>query len=377
MTSHDVVARLRRLCGTRRVGHGGTLDPMATGVLVCAVGKATRLLTYVTGSEKSYDATLRLGISTASDDADGEITQARGYSPRQPSFCGPGRASQNLLAVPIAVPDEVSTAIATLTGDIMQVPNAVSAIKVNGERAYKRARDGEAVALAARPVTVSEFVVRDATLRAVELVETPALNTQRTAASAPGNTHVAVSPSQAELVPVLDLDVSVTVSSGTYVRALARDLGEILGCGGHLTMLRRTRVGDFTLADATSLADLEAVADSANALGNPLPTIPMARAAAAYLPTRQITTEQAADLRFGRWIEPNPTADAQTLRPDTTSPPTQPVILRGASSGVAESRPDGWGDGPTAAIDPDGNIVAIVENIRRQGKIQAKPSVVF
>src|SRR5690606_32602498 len=192
-TSHDVVARTRRLAATRKVGHAGTLDPMATGVLVLGINKGTRLLTFLVGCDKDYAATIRLGQSTNTDDAEGEVVSASGAG--------------HLGAA------EVSAAVARLTGEIEQVPSTVSAIKVDGRRAYARARAGEDVTLAARPVTVSRFEVLD-----------------RRAGDA-------------GTVPVLDLDVAVTVSSGTYVRALARDLGTALGCGGHLTHLRRTRVG--------------------------------------------------------------------------------------------------------------------------------------
>ncbi|KGN28978.1 tRNA pseudouridine synthase B, partial [Knoellia flava TL1] len=206
-TSHDVVARARRLCSTRKVGHAGTLDPMATGVLVLGVGRATKLLTFLVGADKDYDATIRLGQGTLTDDAEGEVTSAPG--------------AKDLTDAAIAA------AVATLTGDIEQVPSAVSAIKVKGERSYHRARAGEAVDLPARPVTVSRFDVHD------------------------------VRRGDVDGLPVVDVDVTVTVSSGTYVRALARDLGGALGSAGHLTALRRTRVGGFGLDVAHPLAELE------------------------------------------------------------------------------------------------------------------------
>src|ERR1700678_1260873 len=196
MTSHDVVARIRRLAGTRRVGHAGTLDPMATGVLVIGGEKATRLLGYLTLTEKTYAATIRLGASTSTDDAEGEPT---GGSP----------------ATDI-VPGALDAEIAELTGQILQVPPGVSAIKVNGQRAYKLTRAGAAPELAARPVTVYEFAVG------------------------------AVRPAG----EFLDLDARVRCSSGTYIRALARDLGAALGTGGHLTALRRTPVGGYGLGGA-------------------------------------------------------------------------------------------------------------------------------
>ena len=191
MTSHDVVARVRRLAQTRRVGHGGTLDPMATGVLVLGVGRATRLLTYVIGADKGYAATIRLGQSTVTDDAEGPV----------------------VTEAPAGSVDDaaIQAGLAALTGVISQVPSAVSAIKVGGQRAYARVRAGEEVALAARQVTVSRLDLLDVR----------------------------------RLGEVIDLDVAVDCSSGTYVRALARDLGAGLGVGGHLTALRRTRVGGF------------------------------------------------------------------------------------------------------------------------------------
>jgi tRNA pseudouridine55 synthase len=203
MTSHDVVARVRRLAGTRRVGHAGTLDPMATGVLVIGVEKATRLLGYLTLTEKTYVATIRLGQSTSTDDAEGEPT---GGSP----------------ATDIA-PGALDAEIAELTGDIWQVPPGVSAIKVNGQRAYKLTRAGAAPELAARPVTVYEFSV------------TGVRNTG----------------------DFLDVDTVIRCSSGTYIRALARDLGAALGTGGHLTALRRTAVGPYRLDQARTLQDLD------------------------------------------------------------------------------------------------------------------------
>src|SRR5882757_7314216 len=203
LTSHDVVGRLRRLLGTRKIGHAGTLDPMATGVLVLGVERATRLLGHLALDTKAYTATIRLGVATSTDDAEGEVT-----------------ATAEAGALDALDEAEVRAGMAVLTGAIEQVPSSVSAIKVDGKRAYRRVRDGEQVELAARPVTVSEFAL-DAVRRGA------------------GYT---------------DLDVRVECSSGTYVRALARDLGAGLGVGagvgGHLTALRRTRVGPFALDTA-------------------------------------------------------------------------------------------------------------------------------
>src|SRR5262245_33292941 len=206
MTSHDVVARVRRLAGTRRVGHGGTLDPMATGLLVIGVRRATRLLTYVIGADKRYLATIRLGESTVTDDAEGEVV-----------------ASESAAAITDA---EIRAGLALQTGTIGQVPSAVSAIKIKGQRAYAKVRAGESVTLAARTVTISAIDV---------------LDIRRSGESA-----------------VVDVDVDVACSTGTYVRAIARDLGAALGVGGHLTALRRTAVGGFTLAEASTLDELAA-----------------------------------------------------------------------------------------------------------------------
>src|ERR1700730_7111702 len=204
LTSHDVVARIRRLAGTRRGGHAGTLDPMATGVPVVGVEKATRLLGYLTLTEKRYDATIRLGQSTSTDDAEGELTKTA--------------SAKDVSA------ETINKAIAELTGEILQVPPAVSAIKVDGQRAYKLTRAGAAPELQARPVTVYEFTVTG--IRPV---------------------------GDGDLT---DVDATVRCSSGTYIRALARDLGDKLGTGGHLTALRRTRVGEYGLDAAKTLDQL-------------------------------------------------------------------------------------------------------------------------
>jgi len=241
-TSHDVVARTRRLARTRRVGHAGTLDPMATGVLVLGINRATKLLTFLVGCDKTYTATIRLGQSTITDDAEGEVTGS--YDA--------GRLTRQ----------DISAAVRQLTGDIQQVPSAVSAIKVDGVRSYAKVRGGDEVKLAARPVRVSRF----------DLLGERAIG------------------------PLRDVDVAVEVSSGTYVRALARDLGAALGVGGHLTALRRTRVGRFELADTHSLDELVAAAER----DEPLPVIPMGDAAAAQFPVRRISAAEATDLRHGK-----------------------------------------------------------------------------
>ncbi|MGN7948095.1 tRNA pseudouridine(55) synthase TruB [Microbacterium sp. 22215] len=238
LTSHDVVARTRRALGTRKVGHAGTLDPMATGLLVIGVEGATRLLTYIVGADKTYEATIRLGQTTSTDDADGDVLTS-----------APAEAWESM------APERVSAGIAALTGAISQVPSSVSAIKVDGRRAYDRVRAGEEVVLAARDVTVSRFDVL---------------------AERAGDGF-------------LDLDVVVDCSSGTYIRSLARDLGAGLGVGGHLTALRRTRVGDFEVADAVVVDDLaEAV------------LLTPAAAACRVLDPLPVSTADARDLRHGK-----------------------------------------------------------------------------
>jgi len=208
MTSHDVVARVRRIIGTRKVGHAGTLDPMATGVLVLGIERATRLLGHLALTDKAYDATVRLGRATVTDDAEGEETDAHDAS---------------------GVTDEaIAAALAPLRGEIEQRPSSVSAVKVDGVRSYARVRAGEEVELATRRVTITRLDV---------------LGVRRPDVEGPA---------------VVDVDITVVCSSGTYVRAIARDLGDALGVGGHLTALRRTRVGTFGLDLSRTLEDLEA-----------------------------------------------------------------------------------------------------------------------
>ncbi|MGN6197584.1 tRNA pseudouridine(55) synthase TruB [Humibacter sp.] len=254
-TSHDVVARVRRIAGTRKVGHAGTLDPMATGVLVLGLGPSTRLLTYVVGSDKEYLATIRLGASTTTDDAEGETL---GWAPAE--------------RVRAITPERLADAVTHLTGELDQVPSSVSAVKVDGKRSYARVRAGEQVELKPRRVTVSAFDVLDS--REASVGDAIAL----------------------------DVDVRVVCSSGTYVRALARDLGVALLTGGHLTALRRTRVGPFAAADARPLDDL----DVASALLRP------ASAASALFPALQLTEGQATDLGHGKRIAVG-AADAETM----------------------------------------------------------------
>jgi tRNA pseudouridine55 synthase len=261
MTSHDVVGRIRRLAATRRVGHAGTLDPMATGVLVIGVGKATRLLGHLALSEKEYAATIRLGQATDTDDAEGDVVA-------QTSASGVTDAA-------------LAAAAQALTGEIQQVPPGFSAIKVGGERAYRMARAGSAPQLAARTVTV-----RALTIQAVR-----------------------------RLGDLVDTDVTVTCSSGTYIRALARDLGVSLGVGGHLTALRRTRAGPYEVGAARTL---EQLADS-------LEVIPLADAAGSAFPRRQLSEDEARRVAHGARL---PLTDVS--------------------------------GGPVAAFAPDGSLVALL-----------------
>jgi len=246
-TSHDVVARLRRLAGTRKVGHAGTLDPMATGVLIAGIDRATRLLTWIVGQDKTYAATIRWGQTTVTDDGEGELL-----------------AVADPDAVAAVDDDAVAAGAARLTGPLQQVPAKVSAIKVDGRRAYAQVRAGQEVELAARPVTVSAFDV-----------------------------HRIVRTADDAGRPVLDVDVTVTCSSGTYVRALARDLGADLGVGGHLTALRRTRVGPFGLEPARTLEQLAAA---------PRLSLSLDEAVAAAFPRRDVAPALATDLAHGRPI---------------------------------------------------------------------------
>ena len=277
-TSHDVVAKTRGLARTRRVGHAGTLDPMATGVLVLGIEKGTKLLGHLTLTEKTYEATIRLGLDTNTDDAEGE----------------PGVRTDAS-----AVTEEgVRAAVAKLTGVISQVPPQVSAIKVDGKRAYKSAREGKEVALKAREVTVSEFAVTDI----------------RRAEDAEGG--------------FVDVDAVIGCSSGTYVRSLARDMGIDLGVGGHLTALRRTRVGPYDLSQARTLEEL----------AKEFTQVPLSQAVAAAFPVRTMDETETRAIRYGNRI--------------------------GESS---------LGEGPVGLFAPDGTVVALGEN--RLGHM--KPIVVF
>jgi len=245
-TSHDVVAKMRGIAGTRKVGHAGTLDPMATGVLVLGIGRATRLLGHLSGADKEYEATIVLGAATNTDDAEGETiaTAPAGHLDRA----------------------EVERALAAYRGPILQVPSSVSAIKINGERAYKRVRDGQEVDLPPRPVHIARFDLLDF----------------RTA----GDT--------------VEVDAVVVCSSGTYIRALARDLGADLEVGGHLSALRRTRSGGFSIDGARTL----------DAHRESLSLLPIADAAAQSFRVVTLDEERAVLVRYGRQIDVSPLGDA-------------------------------------------------------------------
>lgn len=275
MTSHDVVGRCRRIFSTRRVGHAGTLDPMATGVLVIGVERATKILGLLTATAKSYTATIRLGQSTSTDDAEGELVHS--------------------VAARHLTDDTIESAVGALRGDIEQVPSTVSAIKVDGKRAYRLAREGQTVELKARPVRIDRFEV------------------------------CGIRPGPGD---VIDLDVEVDCSSGTYVRALARDLGDALGVGGHLTALRRTSVGRFGLDQAYPLDELTE---------HPRLSYSLDEACLLIFPRRELSAEEAEATGHGRSLEP---------------------------AGI---------DGVYAACDPDGRVMAL---LRDEGS-RTKPVVVI
>ncbi len=246
-TSHDIVAKTRRFAGTRAVGHAGTLDPMATGLLILGVNSATKLLTFLVGATKTYEATIRLGASTVTDDRESEYL----------SIADPA-AVQALSA------EVIEAAMDTLRGPILQVPSSVSAIKVDGQRAYAMVRSGEEVTLKSRPVEVTRF----------ELLGVPEFRLQ--------DDH-----------GFCDLNVVIDCSSGTYVRALARDLGERLGVGGHLTALHRTRIGKYQVAEAQPMQSVNA---------ENLRVVPAAQAASELFTVRNLNDQEVVDLRHGKQI---------------------------------------------------------------------------
>lgn len=277
MTSHDVVGRCRRIFATRRVGHAGTLDPMATGVLVIGVERATKILGLLTAAAKSYTATIRLGQATSTDDAEGELVRS---------------ASARHLTN-----EAIESAVGGLRGDIEQVPSTVSAIKVDGKRAYRLAREGRTVELKARPVRIDRFAVCD------------------------------IRPGP----DVVDLDVEVDCSSGTYIRALARDVGAALGVGGHLTALRRTRIGRFGLAQAYPLDELAE---------RPRLSYSLDEACLLMFPRRDLSAEEAEATGNGRPLAP---------------------------AGF---------DGVYAACDPDGRVMALLrdEGARTKSVVVIRPA---
>lgn len=283
-TSHDVVARARRVLGTRKVGHAGTLDPLATGVLVLGIGRATKLLGMIAGGDKEYRATIRLGVTTHTDDREGEVWAQV--------------PADHLTA------DLIQAAMAEFIGDISQRPSSVSAIKVDGRRAHERVRGGEHVELAARQVTVAAF----------ELAA-----------------HRLAGPDTE--VPHLDIEVRVVCGSGTYVRALARDLGSALGVGGHVVELRRTRLGPISVDECETIAQFEAAPD----------VVSLGEAATRWFPLVQVSATGSVDLRHGRAID----------------------LPAGAASDSATAR--------VLAADPGGEVVALVEP--RSGMLA--PVIVF
>ena len=275
ITSHGVVSRTRKAAGTRKVGHAGTLDPMATGLLLLGLNSSTRLLTFLVGLDKEYFATIRLGQSTTTDDAEGETVERADASGIEASA--------------------VASGIADLTGDIEQVPSSVSAIKVDGKRAYALVREGQTVELKARAVTISAF----------ELLETRREGT------------------------FLDLDVRVECTSGTYIRALARDLGGALEVGGHLTALRRTRIGPFSVRDAAELDDL---APASHLLAP-------ADVAKTLFPTFHASEQEVIDLVHGKRIRIP--ADSENTAPIAVLSPTG--LLVGLVTVLPGSLKDGTG----------------------------------
>ena len=246
MTSHDVVAIARRALGTRKVGHAGTLDPMATGILVLGFNNGTRLLQYITDGDKTYQATMVLGVATVTDDKEGEIISHGDVS---------------------GITDaQIEVELAKMRGTIMQRPSSVSAVKVDGERAYDRVRAGEVVELAAREITISQLDILE--IR--------------------------------HLVATVEVDIEVTCSAGTYIRSIARDCGNALKVGGHLSSLRRSRVAGFGLDRAVSLAQLKSGEFS---------TLALADVARATFKVRDLGLDERSELSFGRALTANLTDD--------------------------------------------------------------------
>lgn len=350
VTSHDVVACARHLLHTKRVGHAGTLDPMATGLLIVGFGNATRLLNYMLGHNKTYEAVIRLGESTTTDDADGEILQQNNLQ------LGPGvvtKAADDLLLKLLLESDSCNSELMNqaferikqvikenLTGKIMQAPTAFSAIKINGQRAYDLAREGKTVEIPSREVTISDFYVAN-----------PCILRGKSGRK------------------VCDITATVSCSSGTYIRALARDLGRLLGVGGHLISLRRTSIGDFSVTDPRVLklrTETREFTDREGVLQKRSKAVPekdfdadiclpktclnMFEAAEHTLSMLQIDENQAKDLRFGRWLSFESEENSQQY----------PAIAYVKSSNNAQN-----------------DVVAVVEQAKNSETNQIKPIVVF
>lgn len=293
ITSHDVVSRTRRLAHTRRVGHAGTLDPMATGVLVLGINKATRLLTWITDHSKRYEAQVRFGVETTTEDAEGEVTSAKGCE-------GLGN-------------EEIEAVLSRFRGTISQVPSAVSAIKVNGKRAYARVRAGEDVKLEPREVEIS-------------LLE---------AQGQPRSHRVEYAlEGKSTYVNCVDLNVVVECSAGTYIRALARDLGNALGCGAHLISLRRTRVGEFSIDCAHTLQSLDEAAEQSGGEA-PLPLTSLSEAAREMFPCLLLSEAEAGAFSHGQ--APRREASEVVRFVEEYFPETQP----GEHGPIAACRGDG------------------------------------
>lgn len=328
MTSHDVVSRMRRLAGTRRVGHAGTLDPMATGVLILGVNKATKLLTWVVGESKTYTTTIRLGLGTITDDAEGDVISVADSA-----------------RVESITEQWIKDASAQLTGEIMQVPSSVSAIKVDGVRSYARVRSGQEVKLEARPITVDEFSIESVTRK---VVEGPEHIVDMTGEPVEGTDL----PAQAS---VIDVEATVSCSSGTYIRALARDLGAALGISAHLIALRRTRIGEVEVASAATLEQLQFIKDRAP--DQPLPMLSLEDAARKLFGSRALSGAEATDISNGRRITPTDNG--------------------GESETPAAKSKHASTAGISAAFAPDGTLVALIENKKWRGHLVAAPVLVF
>ena len=318
LTSHDVVGVTRRLAATRKVGHAGTLDPMATGLLVLGIGRATRFLTYLVGADKTYESTIRLGMETTTEDAEGQVVAARGCR------------------IDDLIEGRLREALASLTGRIQQVPSAISAIKVNGVRAYKRVRDGQDVELEARPVTIHELRLTGEPRQAG--VDLPG--------AAAGDASAGAEDGVGGEVQVVDLEVVVSCSSGTYVRALARDLGRTLGCGAHLIALRRTGVGPFDVGQAHTLTALSEQVETDAATPDPrgVTTVPLEEVARRCFERLDLTEAEARGLRFGQ--------------------PLDVAALERAQSPVGNAVPVASKEAPgqrvVAGFAPDGRLVALL-----------------